>query len=303
MGGRVVITGGTGFIGRALSSRLAAAGREVTALTRDPASAPAIPGVAYARWDGKTAAGWLDAADGAAAIVNLAGDNIGEGRWTAAKKDRMLRSRLDAGAAVTDAVARAARKPAMVVQASAIGAYGDRGDEVIDDSGAPGGGFLADVCRQWEGSTASIEASGVRRVVVRTGVVLGHGGFLGKLALPFRLFGGGPQGSGAQFISWIQLDDAAQAIELLIGREDLDGAFNLTAPSPCRNRDFMKALGAALGRPSWLPAPAFALGAALGEMADELVLAGQNVVPARLLAAGFAFSHTDLPGALQASLG
>jgi uncharacterized protein (TIGR01777 family) len=299
---RVIVTGGTGFIGRELCALLSAAGFEVIVLSRRPGivSRRLGDGVTGVNWDGKSAGGWADYADGAYGIVNLAGAGIATGRWNETVKDRILRSRLDAGRAVCEAVENAAVKPRVVVQASAIGFYGNRGEEELTESSPHGDGFLADVTRQWEHSTEWVRSFGVRHVVIRTGLVLGSGGgVLPRLLTPFKLFIGGPLGNGRQWMSWIHLRDEAAAIRFLVEREELDGAFNITAPDPVRNASFSGALGRAAGRPSWIRTPSLALRALMGEMANELILTSLRVIPARLLSAGFQFSYPDLEPALR----
>lgn len=306
MPGRVIVTGGTGFIGRELCARLLAAGFDVVVLSRRPEAVAGLLGgrVTGARWDGRSAYGWAHYVDGAHGIVNLAGAGIAAGRWNRTVKERIVRSRLDAGRAVSEAVERAAKKPRIVVQASAVGYYGDSGDDELVESTAPGAGFLADVAQRWERSTEQVRTLGVRHVVVRTALVLGRGGgLLPRVLLPFKLFIGGPMGSGTQWVSWIHRRDEAEAIRFLLERDDLDGAFNLAAPDSMRNADFFGALARAAGRPSWLPVPAFALRMLLGEMADELILPSQRVLPAGLLSAGFRFLYPDLASALREIFG
>lgn len=302
---RIIVTGASGFIGRALVRDLAANGHEVVALTRDPEKTLArLPrAVTLAEWNGRTAAGWGGLADGARAIVNLAGDNLAEGRWTNAKKARILASRVDAGSAVAEAVRAAVTKPQVLVQASAIGFYGPAGDEDLDEGSPSGAGFLAGVVREWEDSTKAVESLGVRRAVIRSGVVLGkEGGAWPRLVLPFRFFVGGPLGRGRQVFSWISLEDEVRAIRHLIEHDGLSGAFNLTAPGPLRQKEFCRVLGRALRRPCWLPVPALLLRLLFGEKAKETVLAGQRVVPRRLMASGFSFLHPDADSAVAAVL-
>jgi hypothetical protein len=302
MARRVVVTGGTGFIGRTLVERLIERGYEVVVLSRNPARVSALFG-GEARggpWDGASAERWLSYADGAFGVVNLAGDNIAEGRWNAAKKERILRSRLDAGAAVLEAVTSAASRPAVVVQGSAVGYYGSRGEELLDELSAKGAGFLSNVCEAWERSTAGVESLGVRRVVIRTAPVLGaRGGFLDRIVPIFRRRLGGVVGRGAAWMPWIELEDEVAAIVFLLEREDLAGAFNLSSPNAVRSREFYRTLARVLRRPAALPIPAFALRALLGEVANELVLAGQRVVPRRLLDAGFRFGSPELEAAFR----
>jgi uncharacterized protein len=304
---RVVITGGSGLLGRALTAPLAAERNEVIVLSRDPGRVQGLPpGARVERWDGRTAAGWGTLLDAGTAIVNLAGESVGEGRWTAERKRRIRDSRLHAGGAVVEAVRQAAgagRAPAALIQASAVGYYGDAGDDAVTEDHPPGGDFLAQVSVAWEAATAEVEAIGVRRVLLRTGVVLHpDGGALPKILRPFRLGAGGPLGSGRQWLPWIHWLDEIDAILFLLADPAARGPFNLCAPQPVRNRDFSRALGRQLHRPSFLTTPAFALRLALGDMA-EAVLHGQRALPHRLLAAGYPFRHPDLAEALQDLLG
>jgi hypothetical protein len=304
-GCRILIAGASGFIGSALARELSAGGYEVVGLTRratanrDGGSGP----VAWAEWDGRTAAGWGHLVEGARAVVNLAGDNLAEGRWSRAKKERIRRSRTDAGGAIVAAVRAARTKPRLLVQASAIGIYGAAGDEELDEGSPPGTGFLAGVAREWEESTRAVESLGVRRIVIRTGIVLGKaGGAWPRLVLPFRFFAGGPLGTGRQGFSWISLEDEVRAIRHLVEHEDLAGVFNLTAPRPLRQREFCRVVGRALGRPCWLPLPAVALRILFGEKARETLISGQRVFPRRLAASGFEFLHPDAATAVAALL-
>lgn len=301
---RIIILGGTGFIGAALARLLAGQGHAVVAPSRSPAKVPKLlgPSVAGAPFDGVSGAGWAQFIDAQTAIVNLAGENIAEGRWTPEKKRRILESRLDAGAAVMDALRQAGEKPAVLVQASAVGYYGARGPEPVGEEEPPGDSFLARVCVRWEDSTRAAEALGVRRVVVRTSMVLGRGGALGKMLPAFRWGLGGPLGSGRQMAPWIHLDDEAGAIAHLLATPGLSGPFNLVAPEAVDSRGFARALGRALHRPAFLPAPAFALRALFGQMAEEVLLAGAGAAPTRLLASGYRFRHPTLAGALEAAL-
>jgi uncharacterized protein (TIGR01777 family) len=302
MSERIVIAGGTGLIGRALAARLAASGREVVLLSRSASAGPddpALPaGCRLARWDGRTAEGWLDLASGAAAIVNLAGESIAGERWTAARKARILSSRQQATAAVAAAIAQAKSPPRLLLQASAVGYYGDRADELLAEDAAAGGGFLGETARAWEAASAEVDKVGVRRVIARTGVVLAReGGAFPRMALPFRLGAGAILGSGRQWMPWIHLADEIAALEFVIGNEAVRGAVNLAAPAPATQAEFARELARTLHRPLLARAPAWVLRAALGEMAD-LVLASQRVVPQRLLEAGFRFRFPELPAAL-----
>jgi uncharacterized protein (TIGR01777 family) len=297
---RVVITGGTGLIGRALAADLAADSHEVILLSRAPGWVAGLPaGVRAAGWDGQTAAGWGPLADGAQAIVNLAGENLGAGRWTAERKRRIRASRLNAGQAVVEAVRAAGRAPRVVVQSSAVGYYGPQGDQELAEGAPPGNDFLARLCVEWEASTAPVEAMGVRRVVIRSGVVFhASDGALPRMLLPFKLFVGGPLGSGRQWLSWMHIADEVAAIRFLIEKEEAAGAVNQAAPHPLTNAEFGRVVGRVLGRPAWIPAPAFALRLVLGEMAT-MVLDGQRAVPRRLLALGFAFRFPEAEAALR----
>lgn len=301
---RVIITGGTGLIGRRLAADLVEGGYEVIVLSRNPGRATNLPaGVQAVAWDARTAVGWGELAEGAAAIVNLAGENIGESRWSEERKRRILESRLNAGAAVVEAVKAAGTKPRVVIQSSAVGYYGPRGDEVVTEETPPGDDFLANVCKQWEASTAAVETMGVRRAVIRTGVVLStEAGALPRLLLPFRLFAGGRLGSGRQWWPWIHIADEVRAIRFLIETETAQGPFNLCAPNPLTNAEFGRVLGRVMGRPAVLPAPAFAIRLVFGEMAT-VVLDGQRVVPHRLQEMGFDFLFPEAEAALRNLLG
>ena len=299
---RVVITGATGFIGRALCKELLNSGYEVVALSRSIGRGREVLGqdITVAGWDGQSAQGWAKWAEGARAVVNLAGESITAGRWTKSKKEEILQSRLNAGKAVTEAVTLARDKPAVVIQSSGIGYYGSARDESVDESSQPGTGFLSSVAEKWEASTKEVEAMGTRQVIIRTGVVLGKdGGALPRLLTPFRLFVGGPLGSGKQWFPWIHLDDEVRAIRFLIQSDDLKGAFNLVAPKALTMRDFCRTLGMVMNRPSWLKVPALMLRVFFGEMAKEVLLSGQRAVPRRLLEAGFDFRFADVESGLR----
>lgn len=297
---RVVITGGTGVIGGGLAREMGEAGHEVVILTRDTAKAgPLPPNTRAVQWDGRTGAGWASLLDRDTAIVHLAGEGIAEGRWTEEKKRRIRDSRVESGKAVLAALREAKEKPRALLQGSAVGYYGPCGDEIVDESHPPGDDFLGRVCVEWEASTAEAESLGVRRPILRTGIVLTpKGGALPRMAMPFRLGAGGSLGSGRQWFPWIHVADEIGAIRFLLEREDAQGPFNLTAPHPLTNRDFSQAMGKALHRPSFAFAPAFALRLALGEMAEAL-LNGQRAVPKRLLEMGYVFKYPEALGALQ----
>ena len=298
---RVLITGGSGLIGSALARELGAAGQDVVVLSRDPSRVKGLPpSVRAVRWDGVSADSWAELAEGPdTAIVHLAGEGIAEGRWTAERKRRILESRVRSSAAVAAAIRQAKVKPRVLLQGSAVGFYGPCGDEVVSEEQGPGTGFLSKVCVDWEKSTAEVESLGVRRALLRTGIVLARGGgALPKMALPFRLFAGGPLGSGRQWVPWIHLADEVGALRFLLETEAARGPFNLAAPEPVQNRDLGRALGEVLHRPSLLPTPAFALHLALGEMA-AMVLEGQRAVPRALQKLGYTFRFPDLRQALH----
>jgi uncharacterized protein (TIGR01777 family) len=297
---RVIITGATGFIGKALCKEMQK-DYEIIALSRDMNKATELlAGLAEPiQWDGQTAENWADYADGASAIINLAGDNIASGRWRKAKKERILGSRLAASQAVLSAIKEAKKKPEVFVQASAVGYYGARGDEVLDEVSAGGEGFLAQVSRRSEGLAKEVQDMGVRCVIIRTGIVLGAGGgVLQKLMGPFRFYLGGCYGDPKVWLSWISLKDEISAIKFLLENSETSGVFNLTSPEPELLGRFHDTLGRVMSRPAWLKPPGFLLKLAMGEMAQELLLSGQRVMPKRLLDAGFEFGYEDLTKAL-----
>ena len=296
----VIVTGGSGLIGRALVASLAADGHRATVLSRNPDRVRGLPeGVSAAGWDARSAAALTPLVAGADAVVHLAGEGIADGRWTAERKRRIRDSRVDSSAAVAAAITAAEPRPGVLLQGSAVGFYGPRGDEELTEDSRSGDDFLAETCRAWEAASAPVEEIGVRRAVLRTGIVLARdGGALAKMLLPFRLFAGGPAGSGRQYMPWIHLADEVGAIRFLLDSPEARGPFNLTAPEPRTNRQFSRTLGRVLGRPSFMPAPAFALELALGEMA-KIVLEGQRAVPRRLLEAGYEFRFSGLEAALR----
>ena len=303
---RVIITGGTGLIGSHLANQLAADGHEVIVLSRSPTRAEGLaPQVKVEAWDAKTATGWGGLVNGADAIVNLAASNLAGGsffpkRWTDERKKQHLESRLNTGRAVVAAIEAAETKPAVVIQASAVGYYGTHPNSVTMTEDSPSGNdWLSDVCRQWEASTQAVEAMGVRRAIIRTGILLSfEDGALQRLALPFKLFVGGPIGSGKQPMPWIHPDDEIGAIRFLIENPQVSGPFNLCAPHPVTNAEFGQALGKVMGRPSLIPVPGFAMSLAFGEV-STVVLEGQRALPKRLLELGYKFKFTDLEAALR----
>jgi uncharacterized protein (TIGR01777 family) len=293
---KILVSGASGLIGSALVAELAHDGHEVTRLVRSEPK----PGQPEVSWD--PAAGRLDAAsvEGFDAAMHLAGESIAKGRWTAARKARIRDSRVRGTELLARTLAGAARPPKVLVSASAVGFYGDGGEEELDEESPPGDGFLPEVCREWEGATGPAAEAGIRVVFMRMGMVLSaRGGALAKMLPVFRLGVGGPLGSGRQYLSWITLDDLARAFRHVLSTESLRGPVNAVAPRPVTNREFTRALGRTLRRPAVIPAPAFALRAALGPMADALLLASARVVPRRLLDSGFRFNDPDVEGALR----
>jgi uncharacterized protein len=295
----VAVTGASGLVGSALVSSLAAGDHRAVALVR---RAPR-PGENALRWDPSSGAITPAGRAVADAIVHLAGDSIMGLRWTTEKKRRIRESRTTATRLLVQTLIRLPQPPAVLVCASAIGYYGSRGNEVLNEESRPGTGFLADVAREWEAATAPAIARGIRVVNLRLGVVLSAGGgALAKMLTPFRLGLGGVIGDGAQWMSWIALDDTIGAIVHALTTDSLRGPVNAVAPAPVTNAEFARTLGRVLGRPTLVPLPAFAARLALGEMADELLLASQRVVPARLQASGYAFRHPTVEGAFRAAL-
>ncbi|MDP1818290.1 MAG: TIGR01777 family oxidoreductase [Acidimicrobiales bacterium] len=292
---RIAITGSSGLIGTALRASLAAGGHEAVPIVRGAPRPGAVS------WDPD--AGRLDGHDleGLDGVVHLAGESIGAKRWSPAQKAKVLESRTKGTQLLCAALGSLDQKPPVLVSGSAIGFYGDRGDEPLTEESAPGSGFLAELCLAWEAAAAPAEAAGIRVAKVRTGIVLTpEGGALGKMLPLFKLGVGGRLGSGRQWMSWISLVDEVGAIRFLL-EHDVAGPVNLTAPAPVTNAAFTKALGKAVHRPTLLPVPSFGPRLLLGrELAEEVVLAGQRVLPEVLLAAGFEFRHRDVHSALQA---
>jgi len=295
---KVLISGSTGLVGSALVKRLEADGHEVHRLVRhSPAREREV------LWDQE--GDRIDPAGvtGFDAVVHLAGENIASGRWTAARMERIRRSRVEGTSTLARALADAPSPPGVLVCASAIGFYGDRGDEPVDETSPPGRGFLPDVCAAWEQATGAASEAGIRVVNLRIGVVLSaEGGALAKMLLPFKLGLGGRIGDGRQVMSWVSLADVVGAIAHAIATPELRGPVNAVAPAPVTNAEFTKALGSALSRPTLFPMLAFAARLALGKMADDLLLAGTKVVPRRLTETGYPFAHPTLEGALRHAL-
>jgi len=300
----IAVTGASGMIGSALVPFLTTGGHTVVRVGRGAPQPSASAQLRDVRWD--PTRGQLDPAalEGVDAVVHLAGANVG-GRWTAAYQAEILHSRVDSTRLLAETIARMARPPRVLVSMSAVGYYGDRGDEVLDEQSPPGRGFLAGVTQQWEAAADPARAAGVRVVHPRLGVVLSpKGGALARLLPPFALGAGGPTGSGRQWWSVVALDDVVGALHFMLARDGLAGPVNVSLPEPVRNADFARALARVLGRPALVPTPAFALRLALGrQQADEMVLASQRVVPQRLLDAGFTFQHPTVEAALRFELG
>lgn len=293
---RVAVTGASGLIGSALVRRLEGDGHSVLRLVR---RAPKGPG--EARWD--AAAGQVDGAalEGVDGVVNLAGENVGE-RWTDERRRRIRASRVEATELLARTLAGLAHRPRVLVNASAVGFYGDRGDERVDEMSAPGGGFLAEVVRDWEAATAPAADAGIRVVLPRLGVVLsGRGGALAKMLPPFRLGAGGTFGSGRQWMSWVSLDDVVDVLYLSLVDERLEGPVNVVAGA-VTNEEFASTLGKVLKRPALVPVPAFALKLAFGEMAKETILFSQRAEHRKLTQLGYSFAHPELEGALRVAI-
>lgn len=299
----VFISGSTGLIGSAMVAFLRAGGHGVTRLARNAGVAAEADGIDAVAWDPQ-ADPW-DAAPlaGADAVVHLAGENIAAGRWTEAMKARIRDSRVGPTRRLCEALARLSNPPQTLACASAIGYYGDRGEETLVETSPPGKGFLPEACVDWEGATRPAADAGIRVVNLRIGVVLaGNGGALKKMLTPFKLGLGGIVGSGKQYWSWISLDDVVGAIHHAILTETLSGPVNATAPNPTTNYEFTKTLGKVIHRPTVLPLPAFAARLMLGEMADDLLLGSAKVLPERLAQSGYAFRHPTLEEALRSQL-
>jgi uncharacterized protein (TIGR01777 family) len=294
---RIIVAGGSGFIGEPLVRRLLARGDDVAVLTRNPSKVGAGRAVV---WNPPSQGSWSGEVANADVVINLAGENVGDGRWTEERKKRIMDSRVAATSALVEAISNKAQHGRTFVSSSATGFYGNRGDESLDERAAPGSGFLAEVTKRWEDLACGAQPF-ARVVIFRFGVVLAKdGGALAKLLLPFRLGAGGPMGSGQQWMSWIDRDDILRIIEWSIDGHVTRGTYNATAPSPARNRDFARTLGKVLHRPAYMRTPAFALRLALGsEMANEMLLGGQRVIPKHATDEGFEFAYPDLAGALK----
>jgi uncharacterized protein (TIGR01777 family) len=300
---KIAVTGATGFVGTRLVERLLEEGHHVVALTRSKAHGDrvfpqaAFPNVDVVEYTPLESGEWQQVLSGCDGVVNLAGAGIADERWTPERKQEILDSRKVGTEKIVEAIAQASPKPSVLVNASAIGYYGTSETATFDESSAPGDDFLAQVCQAWEAAAESAQTSGTRVVILRTGIVLGMGGALGKMLTPFRLFAGGPLGTGRQWFSWIHREDLVNLILKALTDSSLSGVYNATAPNPVRMTEFCRTLGQVMGRPSWLPVPAFALEALLGDAA-QVVLEGQQVLPKRTQEAGFAYQYSDVKAAI-----
>lgn len=300
---RVAVTGATGFVGSRLVEKLQAENHQVLVLTRDPDRArrafptAAFPNVEIQAYSPLESSEWQQKLSGCDGVVNLAGAPIAESRWTPERKQEILDSRKIGTEKIVEAIAQANPKPAVLVNASAIGYYGVSETKTFEETSPPGDDFLAQVCQSWESEATKVKESGVRLVILRNGIVLGMGGALAKMLTPFRMFAGGPLGSGRQWFSWIHREDLVNLILRALTQPDMAGVFNATAPNPVRMSEFCQALGEILHRPSWLPVPNFALEMLLGDAA-QVVLEGQQVLPKRTQACGFEYQYPTIKQAL-----
>lgn len=296
---KILISGASGLLGTALANALQAEGHRVARLVRPGGTASA----GDVRWDPNTATVDSAGMEGSDVIVHLSGAGIAEARWTPPRKQILRSSRIGSTRVLVDSIAQLWQKPRLFVSASAIGYYGNRGDEILTEMSSPAGDFLAVLARDWENEAMRVELSGIRAVILRFGMILSaKGGALPRMLTPFKWGVGGRLGSGEQWISWISLEDAVGALRAAISSKDLKGPVNLVAPNPVQNAEFTRLLAGILRRPAIFPAPAFMLRLMLGELADALLLASQRVRPERLLDAGYRFRHDHLESALRAIL-
>ncbi len=299
---KVVVAGGSGWIGTALVRSLIADGHEVVILSRSTRGGRTSSPTRQVTWDGRSIGPWADELGGADAVVNLSGKSVADGRWNEQRKRELWTSRTESTATLVGAIERAKVRPPILVNASAVGYYGDRGDRVATEADPPGDDFLARLVVDWERTALEAERSGIRVCLMRTGIVFGRvGSVLDKLSLPFRFFVGGHIGSGQQWVSWVHIDDVVGLYRFAIERTDASGPINVTAPEPVTNKRLSQTLGAVLGRPSWMPVPGFAVRLAVGEIAEQ-ILTGQRVMPSVAERLGYIFQHPTLVGALRSSL-
>lgn len=299
---KIVLAGATGFIGQRLLKKLRESSHSLVLLSRNSSEARLHYGstLQVELWDAKTQGAWTQHLDGADAVINLAGESIAGKRWSQTQKQKILASRVDATNAIVEALGKANKKPQVLVNASAVGYYGNVPEGDVTEDFPRGNDFLAETCGRWEQAALQAEQFGIRVACIRTGIVLDkNGGALKKLLLPFRLFAGGPLGTGKQWFPWIHIEDEIGAILFALENKKLSGAVNLAAPESVTMRQFCSVLGKAMHRPSWAPVPGFVLKIALGEMAESLLLSGQRVVPKKLLDEGYTFRFAELNAALR----
>jgi hypothetical protein len=299
---KIAITGATGFVGSRLVERSLSEGHQVLVLTRNPDKAKRVlpaSNLEIVAYTPTESGNWQDAIAGCDGVVNLAGEPLAEGRWTPARKQAILESRKLGTEKIVEAIAKANPKPAVLVNSSAIGYYGTSETTTFDETSASGNDFLAQVCQEWEAAAQKVKATGTRLVILRTGIVLGKGGAIAKMIPPFKMFAGGPIGSGRQWFSWIHQEDLVNLMLQALTQPDMEGVFNATAPHPVRMMELSQTLGQVLQRPSWLPVPNFALEALLGDGA-QVVLEGQQVLPKRTLSSGFDYQYPTVKPALEA---
>ncbi|MBD2561658.1 MULTISPECIES: thylakoid membrane protein ThyD [Nostoc] len=300
---KVAITGATGFVGSHLVQQLHGEGHRIVVLTRNTAFAQkvfpseAFPNLEILAYTPDASGSWQSVIASCDGVVNLAGEPIGEGRWTPERKQEILNSRKLGTQKIVEAIANANPKPSVLINASAIGYYGTSETATFDETSLSGNDFLAQVCQAWEAEARKVKDAGVRLVILRFGIVLGNGGALGKMIPPFKLFAGGPIGSGRQWFSWIHIDDLVNLILQALTKPEIEGVYNATAPNPVRMADLSQTLGQVMNRPSWLPVPAFAIEALLGDGAI-VVLEGQQVFPKRTAETGFEYKYPNLQSAL-----
>ncbi|MBI4971085.1 MAG: TIGR01777 family protein [Candidatus Omnitrophica bacterium] len=297
----IVLAGGSGFVGKALVIKLVEEGYKIILLTRNPEKLKWLNKnfVTAVAWDGKCVDEWAKYVDSADAVINLSGESIAAKRWSQPQKKKILESRINATRAIVDAIRSAGKKPPVFMNASAVGYYGNVENGDVIESNTKGSGFLADVCEAWENEARAAESLGVRVVMFRLGVVLGEGGgALAKMIPSFKLFIGGPLGSGMQWFPWVHRDDVSRAICFALKNQKLSGPINMTAPEAVTMKQFCAVLGKSLNRPSWAPVPAFILKVLLGEM-SEMFLTGQKAIPRKLVESGYQFSHPQLDEALH----
>ncbi len=299
---KLVVAGATGFVGSALCSRLVERGHTLALLTRRGPPDASTPAKTWRYWTPGTPGEWEAVFDGADGVINLAGEPIAAKRWTESQKREIHSSRIEATRSVVDAIANTKRKPFFLLNASAVGYYGSHGEEIVTEETPAGSDFLSSVCRAWEEEARKAESMGIRVVRLRTGIVVGRGGgALAKMVLPFKLFIGGPLGSGSQWMPWIHFEDEIGLILFLVENHHAVGAVNGTAPNPVTMKEFCQTLGRVMHRPSWAPVPSFALRLILGEMADML-LTGQRALPVVARKLGYQFRYANLSDALQACM-